>query len=209
MDTFNRAIDLALGAIYKVFAWSPGLGLAVISAAAGVAMLWIFGKTSNQQKIRAVKRLVQAFLMELRIYADEPAIVWQSQKALVATNLRYLGLMLRPALVTAVPLAILLVHLEGFYGRAPLPVGEETTVTMALRGPMAEGAPVPELEAPPEIVVETAGCRHARRTAGELGDRPQAPVSGHLAVRIDGAVVETAIEAGEGPRRVPGAASIH
>ena len=41
-----------------------------------------------------------------------------------AANLRYLGLMLRPALWMFIPLALLLVHLDPFYGWAPLPIGQ-------------------------------------------------------------------------------------
>src|ERR1039458_2616027 len=136
MDTFNSAIDFVLGLIFRSFSWSPGLGLALISAAAGVGMLWIFRKGSNQKRIRMVKRQVQAHLMELLIYGDEPVIMWKALKALFVSNLCYMGFMLRPALLMAFPFAILLVHLEAFYGRAPLPVGADTTVTVALRGPI-------------------------------------------------------------------------
>src|ERR1017187_7527376 len=101
MDTFNRAIDVMLALIFRLFSWSPGLGLALISATAGVGMLWIFRHASNQTQIRIVKRRVQAHLMELRIYIDEPSVMWRAQKALFVSNLRYLGLMLRPALLTA------------------------------------------------------------------------------------------------------------
>src|SRR5689334_18163049 len=112
MDLFNAAIDFALGSIYRAFWWSPGLGLALISAAAGIGMLWVFQKVSNQDKIRAVKRRVQAHLLELRIYRDEPAVMWRAQKSLLAANLRYMGLMLQPAILLTIPFAILLVHLD-------------------------------------------------------------------------------------------------
>src|SRR5690242_10517225 len=103
MDIFNSILDFLLRLIYRAFSWSPGAGLALISAAAGIGMLWVFQKTSNQARIRAVKRRVQAHLLELRIYRDEPAVMWQAQKALLWSNLRYLGLMLRPALFLALP----------------------------------------------------------------------------------------------------------
>jgi hypothetical protein len=123
MDTLNAAIDAVLKAYFAAFRWSPGLGLALLSASAGVGMLWVFQKTSNQARIKAVKRLVQAHLLELRIYRDEPGVMWQAQKSLLGANLRYMALMLQPALVMAIPFAILLVHLDAFYGRSPLPVG--------------------------------------------------------------------------------------
>ena len=204
MDTFNGAIDFVLGLIFRLFSWSPGLGLALISAASGVGMLWMFRKGSNQERIRIVKRQVQAHLMELRIYGDEPAVVWKALKDLLVSNLRYMGLMLRPAVLMALPFAILLVHLEAFYGRAPLPVGADTTVTLALRGPMDQRAPTPVLEAPPGVAVETPAVRVLDEGQVSWRIRAGAMVSSRLRVRWRNEVVDTAMEAGAGPRFVPG-----
>ena len=201
MDTVNSAIDAVLKVIFAAFRWSPGLGLALISAASGIGMLWVFQKTSNQVRIKAVKRLVQAHLLELRIYRDEPGVMWRAQKSLLAANLRYMALMLQPALFLAIPFAILLVHLDAFYGRAPLTVGAETIVTMGLRGPAGNA---PDLEAPAGVAVETPGVR-----AVDLGQvswriRPLSQVSGLLRIRMGGDAVEKSIEAGAGPRFVAG-----
>jgi hypothetical protein len=204
MDTFNGAIDFVLRLIFRLFSWSPGLGLALISAAAGAGMLWIVGRASNQESIRSVKRQVQARLMEMRIFGGEPAIMWQALRALFVSNLRYMGLMLRPALLMALPFAILLVHLEAFYGRAPLPVGADTTVTVALRGPMPGSGPAPVLEAPPGVLVETPAVRVPEERQVSWRIRPQAVVSSHLRVRVQGEAVDKAIEAGAGPRLVAG-----
>ena len=201
MDTFNAIVDAALKAFYQAFRWSPGLGLALISAASGAAMLWIFRHTSNQPRIHAVKRLVQAHLLELRLYQDEPGIVWRAQKSLMAANLRYLALMLQPALVMAIPFAILLVHLESFYGRAPVRVGADTIVTMELRG---GASALPRLEAPAGVAVETPGVRALDVHQVSWRIRPESPVSGRLRILVDGQSVERSIEAGSGPRFVPG-----
>jgi hypothetical protein len=202
MDTLNAALDFVLKAIFAAFRWSPGLGLALISAAAGVGMLWVFQKTSNQAAIRAVKRLVQAHLLELRIYRDEPGVMWRAQKSLLAANLRYMGLMLQPALIMGLPCAILLVHLDAFYGRAPLPVGAQTIVTMGLGG--AAGGGIPVLDAPRGVTVETSAVRVLDRGEVSWRIRPHAAVSGLLRIHVDGGAVEKRIEAGPGPRFVPG-----
>jgi len=200
MNTFNRAIDSVVGLFVRSFSWSPGLGLALISAAAGVAMLLILRRGSNQESIRAVKRQAQAHLMEMRIFGDEPTILWKALKALVTSNLRYMGLMLRPALLLAIPFAILLVHLEAFYGRAPLPVGAATTVTVALHGSIDGQAPCPVLEAPTGVLVETPGVRLLEERQVSWRIRPKAAVSSHLRVRVQNEVIDKAIEAGVGPR---------
>src|SRR5205823_6565042 len=137
----------------------PATGLILISLIAGPAMLWVFKKTSNPPKIRAVKRLLMAHLLEMRIYRDEPGVVVRAQGSLLLANLRYMGLMLLPAVWLAAPLTILLIHLEAFYGRAPLPLGREAIVTVAMRKPLNAGAPAATLEAPPGINIETPAVR--------------------------------------------------
>jgi len=202
MDTLNAALDFVLRLIYGAFRWSPGLGLAVIAAAAGVGMLWVFQKTSSQAAIRSVKRGVQAHLLELRIYRDEPAVMWRAQKSLLVSNLRYMTLMMQPALIMGIPFAILLVHLDAFYGRAPLAVGAETIVTMGVRGPA--GTIVPVLVAPPGVAVESPPVRVFDGDQVSWRIRPQSAVSGMLRIRVEDATVEKRIEAGSGPRFVAG-----
>ena len=124
MDFLNGIVNSILRGYFAALAWAPpGTSLAVISILAGIAMLWVFKKTSKPARIRAVKRRVQAHLLEIRVFGEEPAVVWSAQKSLVAWNMRYMGLMLMPAVWMAIPLSILLIHLEAFYGRTPLPVG--------------------------------------------------------------------------------------
>ena len=96
METFNNAID---GFLKLLIGWAPPvLGLTLLSAVIGVAMLWVVGKTSNQARMKEVKRKVYAALLELRVFADEPAVTWRAQKMLFASNMRYMGLALVPAL---------------------------------------------------------------------------------------------------------------
>ena len=75
----------------------PGLILIVLSVLAGIGMLWGFREASNQTRIAAVKRRMQAHVLELRVFRDEPAVMWSAQKSLLAANLRYIALMLQPA----------------------------------------------------------------------------------------------------------------
>src|SRR6195256_3887579 len=116
MDLFNAIFNSLLLLYFAAFSWAPpALGLTLISAAAGVAMLWVFGKTSDQARMKAVKNKVWAALFELRVYVDEPRVTWRAQKSLFAANLRYMGLALRPALWMILPMGLLLLHLEAFY----------------------------------------------------------------------------------------------
>jgi hypothetical protein len=199
MDLLNSIIRGILHVFFAALAWAPPVtGLVVISLAAGAAMLWVFKKTSNPAKIRGVKRLLMAYLLEMRIYRDEPGVVLRAQGSLLLANLKYIGLMLLPAVWLAAPLTILLIHLESFYGRSPLPIGREAVVTMAMRTPVNV-----TLEAPPGINVET---RVRVLDEGQISwrIRPVAEVSGDLHFTVDGARIDKRIEAGAGQRFVPG-----
>ncbi len=202
MDALNQILNSLLRWFSAAMAWAPaGVRLAAVAAAAGIGMIWVFGKTSNQTRIRAVKRRLQAHLLEMRIFSDEPAVTWRAQKSLLRANFGYIGLMLRPALVMALPMTMLLVHLEGFYGRAPLTVGRQAIVTIGMHGP-ATTAPV--LIAPPEIAVETPPVRVLDKNEVSWRIRPTAAVSGDLRFVIDDQTVSKRIEAGGAPFFVPG-----
>jgi len=130
--------------------------LAAIGFLLGIAMLLAFRRLSRQDAIRRAKSRLQAHLYEMRLFTDEPALVWRAQCGLVAANVRYLGLMLLPAAAIAVPMLPLFSALECFYGHAPLAPGSATVVTVRMN---TAGSPVPVLRAPAGIAVETPGVR--------------------------------------------------
>ena len=131
------------------------ISLALISAVVGIILLWVFSKTSDQRKLRRTKKRLQARLLELRLYADNPRIVLRAQKLLLKENLKYFAVMLGPARVVMPVMIVLLIILEGFYGMQPVAPGKDTVVTVKMAASLRPGAPPPKLEAPPGIAVET------------------------------------------------------
>lgn len=174
--------------------------LVLISAIAGVAMLWVFGRLSSQKSIKQVKNRLKAHMLELRLFVDEPAIIWQAQKSLLAANGRYMALMLRPFLILAVPMALLVTVLDPYFGIAPLPLGRSAIVTVQLSD---SSGPAPVLEAPDGITVETPAVRMPGMGQVSWRIRPARSTSGMLRVGVGGATVEKRIEAGDGPRYTP------
>ena len=206
MEAINRIIDAILLLFYWCFSWAPPVvGLTCLSIAAGAAMLWVFGKTSNQQRMKQVKRRVQAGLLELRVFVDEPVISLRAQRTLLAANLNYLFLALRPTLWMIVPVGLLLVHLEAFYDRAPLPLAQPALVTMGMTADWNPSSPPPALTVP--LGVEILGPPVRAVAAREVTWRimPLSRVSADkLVFRFDGQQVSKWMEAGSRQRYVPG-----
>jgi uncharacterized membrane protein (DUF106 family) len=206
MDLFNSIINALLRGFYAAFSWAgpsaPAVSLTVLSVLVGLGMLWVFRKTSDQARIRAIKRKVYAYLLEMRVYGDDPGATWRAQKSLMSANLRYMGLALKPAFWMAVPLAILLIHLEAFYGRAPLEPGRPVVVTASLRNG-AEG-PAPELQAPPGVTVSAPPVRVVDENQVSWRIVPQTTASSELRFRINGQSIDKEIVAGGSQRFVPG-----
>ena len=205
MDLFNRAIDAVLKLWFTLWGWAPPiLGLTVISLAAGVGMLWVMRRTSNQKRIKQVKRTVAAALLELRVYAEEPAATGRALRTLFAANFRYMGLALKPAVWLAVPMALLLIHLESFYGRAPLAPGQEALVTMRMAEGWNPAGEAPRLEAPPQVKITAPPVRIAADREVSWRVLPEAPVSGALVFTVDNTQVRHTIDAGDRQRFVRG-----
>ena len=160
-------------------------------------MLWIFSKTSDQQRIRATKKRLQARLLELRLYADEPRVVLRAQKALFAENFRYFGLMLRPALFATLPMVLLLIVLDGFYGKRPMAPGEVALVTVELRNTLGTDLPI-ELRPPAGIQVETPPARVIADRQVSWRIRPERPTSSTLRILSGGQEVTKRVETGSG-----------
>src|SRR3974390_3131915 len=94
--------------------------LTLIAFATGVAMLWAFGRCSDQTRIELAKRKLRAHLLAFRLFSDEPRLIFRAQRELLIWNGRYLAAMLRPTLVMMLPLVALLWHLDAVYGHRAL-----------------------------------------------------------------------------------------
>ena len=103
--------------------------LTAIAAITGVVLLWIWKRFSNQERIVRAKRRMRAQLYAMRLYADEPTIVFRAQGQLLMWSARYLAGTLRPVAVAFVPLLLLFPPLDNAYGHRPLAPGESVVIT--------------------------------------------------------------------------------
>lgn len=169
-----------------------------IGILAGAAMLWVFGRASNQRAIIATKRRLAARLYEFRLFTDEPRLIGQALAGLVRDNVRFLGLMLVPAAVLAAPMLVLFAQLDAVYGWSPLAVGRPAIVTVQASRPIGPDDPPPVLTLPDGFSVETPAVRVVER--GQISWRvlPARAGSGELQVTLQGDSVAKSISAGSG-----------
>lgn len=175
-------------------------GLALISLLSGAAILWIFRLTSDQEALRRTKNRLQAHLLELRLFGDEPSLVWRAQRELLLDNLRLIRLLLWPLLVLTIPMALLFVYLDALYGHRPLVVGQAAIVTLQMKRSLDPLAPPPILQAPGAIAVETPPVRILDDRQISWRVRPLGPCSGRLQIVFPDGAVEKTIQAGAGPK---------
>lgn len=213
MDWINQVASRLFEAYVALFGGAPRwVSLSPLSVAAGVAMLWIFRLTSKPEAIRRAKQLLMAYLLEMRLYGDEPAMVLRAQWRLLGANARYLGLMLVPLVCAGIVLLPLLAQMERYYGRGPLQPGRAALFTVQLRGPVDGSGALPHLEAPEGIRVETPAVRVAAENRVVWRIRAQSDTSGVLRAAFTWGAVEKRVEAGARrpvvPRRVSSAVDL-
>jgi len=189
----SRLFDAYISLFGGAARWISLLPLAVLASA---LMLWIFALTSKPDAIRRAKQLLQAYLLEMRLFGDEPALVLRAQAHLLRANARYLGLMLVPVLCAGIVLLPLLAQMERFYGRGPLQLGQTALFTVQLSGPVDFNSAPPRLEAPSGILVETPAVRVAAENRVVWRIRAESETSGVLRASFAWGTVEKQIEAG-------------
>ena len=131
----------------------------------------------------ALKRLI-AHLQEIRLYADEPVLIWRAQIAALRESARLFRAMVKPSLILALPMAWLLVQIDAGFGHAPLPLSEPAIVTIHLTRKLNSGDASARLTVPPEIAVETPPVRALAQREISWRVRPREPVRGSVSVQL-------------------------
>ena len=154
MWTLSRAIGGLLDLLLLPFReLPPAVGLSVVALLATVPILLVFKVTSDQPRLAAAKRRIQAAILEIRLLNEDPRFVLAAQRDALRHSLAYLRLTLLPLLWLALPLLVLMTHLQAYYGYRGLAVGETAIVTASF-GDQGGGL-TPVLEGGAGVVVET------------------------------------------------------
>ena len=152
MSILNTGLAAIAGTVLGVFARAPVLGLLVIALGTAVVMLLVIRKTSNQTRIQAEKRAMRACVFEIRLFNEDLRAMLRAVGELLRRNVTYLGLSLVPMLWMAIPLTLLVSHLQSYYGYEGLAPGSAAVVTVRMKD---DGALTPVLTAPAGLEVQT------------------------------------------------------
>jgi uncharacterized membrane protein (DUF106 family) len=160
--TLRGLFDLLLRPFQTLPWWA---GLSVVSFVAAIAMLSVFGVTSNQKGITAVKRRIQAGLFEIRLFSNDLSTILRAQLDILRHTLTYLRLSLVPMLWMIVPFVLIVAQLQFHYGYHGLDPGQTAIVKVRLKEGWNQNAAVAParpatkprvwLLAPAGITVET------------------------------------------------------
>ena len=135
MELFNRTLGLATDLVMAPLrGLSPSISLLVLSAALGLLLLLLFRLTSNQAAIGSLRRRMAAHLLEFRLFQHSLGIQWSSLSRMLLANLIYLKVATRPLLLMLVPLGLVLIQLNQWYGYHPLKPDETAVVALKLAG---------------------------------------------------------------------------
>jgi hypothetical protein len=127
-----------IGEIFKILFFpfrnlSPWVGMIFISLLTAFFMLFVFRFTSNQKGIRKIKNRIKAHLLELRLFKDSFAVSRKAQGNILRCNLKYMGYSARPMLVMIIPLILIIIHLNLWFGYISLSRGEQAILKIKLK----------------------------------------------------------------------------
>ncbi len=108
------------------------VGMILISFLTALLMLFVFRFTSNQEGIRLVKNKIKAHLLELRLYKDSLSLSLRAQGNILRYNLKYISYSAKPLLVMIIPLILILIQLNLWFGYETLTPGQETLLMVKL-----------------------------------------------------------------------------
>ena len=214
MTALNRLLAGVIDVVLAPLALLPPLaGLALVSLATAVALLIVIRKTSNQRQLTAVKRSIQAGFFELRLFADDVPAILRTELEMLRHSVTYLRLSFVPVLWLIIPLTILIVHLDFYFGYTGLVPGARTLLTATLdHGGHADapsergsngGPPVDSvtIEVPSSIRVDTPAVWFpgARQMVWRL--TPSAPGDYVIRVRLGGDTFEKSLRVSDGVAR--------
>jgi hypothetical protein len=155
----NRALTALSDTLMSPFERLPAIvPLLCASLLTAIGALLVFKWASNQRSLAAAKRGIHAAIFEMRLFSDDLRALLSAQGDVLRYTLRYLRFSLVPTAWLLVPVLLLMLHLEFYFGYTGLTVGQRALVKVTFDSAAAAqraGEARVSLDAPDSIEIET------------------------------------------------------
>lgn len=133
MNILNSVLNKLFEILFFPFQnLNPWFGMLFISLLTGLLMLYIFKLTSDQEGIKKAKNKIKAHLLELRLYKDDFRTSFKAQGNIILSNLKYMKYSLKPLLVMIIPIILILIHSNFWFGYDSLETEEQALLKIIL-----------------------------------------------------------------------------
>jgi uncharacterized membrane protein (DUF106 family) len=156
---FSKIVTSAFDIIVIPFGAHRTIALAGISLLTGVALIFLFKATSDQERIKRARDKFKARILEMRIYQDDIVLIHKALFAALATNFSYLRASFKPILVLVAFVFVVFVQLDARYGRSPLRPGNHALFAVTLKDGLDPTRVGFDLEAGPGLTVDSPPVR--------------------------------------------------
>lgn len=164
MDTLNALVTPIADWLLAPFQNYPATGLVFWSVVTGVAMTYVFGKTSNQRALRRAADNIRAQLFAIKLFKEDLVVTFQCQVALLKSTGWRLLHSVPPMLVMSGPLLLILTQLAMRYEHRPLVAGERTVVALHVKPDHWKEVRDVALDVGPGFAAETEGLRDEKNS---------------------------------------------
>ncbi|MEE8377847.1 MAG: hypothetical protein V3R45_05710 [Candidatus Aminicenantaceae bacterium] len=157
-------INTIIGKIFEVLFlpfknMNPWFGMIIISLLTGLLMLFIYKFTSNQEGIKNIKNKIKAHLLELRLFKDSLSISLKAQGNILRANFKYIGYAMKPLLVMIIPVLLILIQLDFWFGYDSFDPKQKTILRVQLMENVPIMDTVIEIKEGSGIILETPPLR--------------------------------------------------
>jgi hypothetical protein len=159
-DIVNKIVSrLALWCMQPLEALGPWPALGVVSLVLALFVLVVYKLMADPAALRRSRNVVVARVLELRLFKDDPWSIGGSLWRVLVALRGYVGGSMKILLVLIVPVMLLLVQLEGWFGHRALLPGEKALLTLQLGDDGDVLAVEPAVAASEGLEVETGAFR--------------------------------------------------
>lgn len=183
VDSINFVFTNVATFAYGVFSFIPkSWGLLLLSFVAGVLLLLLYGKVSNQKGLKRVKDRIYSYVLESVLFRHDIRTALAAQGRMFVLAGVYLGHALPALLVLAIPCIILLAQMNLWYGYLPLQMQGETVLTARL----ADSAQLQQvqLETSPNVEAVTPALRIAEQKVVQWRIKMNTTDQGYLTLKV-------------------------